>query len=151
MTEILEGPAKSPVGFSHQRLVRPGLQQQLAQNVGGDQGTPCRPHESGVEILEVAVAMFSVRRKDLYVSVALFAQNLPQKRRILPKAARPVSRSHEENRVLVIEARLLSYLQEIPGRNLGGKAFVSARVLAAQLKRSCIRGRRGKSINTHPP
>ena len=94
--------------------------------------------------------MFSVRRQDLYVTVALFAQNLPQKRRILPEAARPVGGSHHENRALGIEARLLSDLQEIPGRNFGGKAFVTARVLAAQLERACIRGRRGTRLNTHP-
>ena len=94
--------------------------------------------------------MFSVRRKDLYVTVALFAQDLPQKGRVLPEAAGPVGSSHHEDGALRIEARLLSDLQEVPGRNFGGKAFVAARVLAPQLERARIRGRRGTSINTHP-
>src|ERR1039458_5966625 len=90
LTEVIEGLAKSPVGFSRLRFVRAGLQQELAQDVRRDHGPPCRPYERGVKILEVAVAMFPVRRKDLYVTIALFMQNLPQKRRILPEAARPV-------------------------------------------------------------
>src|SRR5450759_725169 len=150
LTEVLEGLAKGSVGFSRLRFVRPRLQQKFAQNVSRDHGPPCRPHESGVEILEVAVAVFSVRREDLYVAVALFAQDLSQKRRILTEAARPVGSCHHEDCVLRIEARLLSDLEEIPGRNLGGKAFVAARVLAAQLERMCSRGWRGTRLNTHP-
>src|SRR5271169_3916724 len=126
LTEVLEGLAKGPVGFSRLRFVRPRLQQKFAQNVSRDHTPPCRSHESGVEILEVAVAVLSARRENLYVAVALFTQNLSQKRRILPEAARPVGSSHEENRALGVEARLLSDFQEISGRNFGGKAFVAA-------------------------
>ncbi len=94
--------------------------------------------------------MFPVRRKDLYVTIALFMQNLPQKRRILPEAARPVGTAHEKNCVLGIKARLLRDFQEIAGRNLGGITFVTARVLAAQLECVWIRGRRGIRLNAHP-
>jgi hypothetical protein len=67
----------------------------------------------------------------LYVTVALFTQNLSQKRRILPEAAWPVGTCHEKNCALGIKARLLRDFQEIAGRNFGGKALVTARVLAA--------------------
>ena len=87
----------------------------------------------------------------MHISKPLLAQNLLQKRGILPKPARPIRRRHEEDGVLRFETRLLRDLQKVSRRDLRRIALIAARELPAQFERARIRRRRWARFNPHPP
>ncbi len=130
-------------------LVRPVLQQQFLQNVGGQQRAPAGTQERAGHVAQSAVAIIAGRGQDLGRAESAAIQRLPQVGRILTKAARTLGRRHEEYRLGGIIAGTFQHFHEIAHSDLGRIALIAGSEAGAQLARAGIGRRRRLGLQAH--